>query len=366
MTTTTGVDWQAAVDLARLARWMDSHGLEAGAIDGARMLTGGTQNILVRFRRGAREFVLRRPPVQPRPEGNKTILREARVLAALASTEVPHARLIASCADSEVLGAPFYLMAPVEGFNASGMPLPPPHARDPAMRHRMGLAMVDALLSLGAVDPASVGLADFGRAEGFLERQVPRWRSQLEGYAVYEGWPGPQALPGVREVGDWLDAHRPAHFTPGILHGDFHLANVMFRLDGPEVAAVIDWELATLGDPLLDLGWLVATWPDRSGQGAGTISVTPWDGFAQAEELVEHYRGRSSRDLSAIDWYVVLASYKLGVLLEGSHARSCAGKAPRETGERHHASALRLLDTALARIAGRGAEAGFQNHQGAA
>jgi len=347
-------DWQAAVDPRRLAAWMDSQGLEEGEIRDARMLTGGTQNILVRFRRGAGDFVLRRPPVQPRPEGNKTILREARVLGALAKTAVPHARLIASCADSDVLGAPFYLMAPVEGFNASGSPLPSPHSRDPTLCRRMGFSMVDALLSLGAVDPASVGLADFGHVEGFLERQVPRWSAQLEGYRVYEHWPGPSTLPGVREVGDWLDAHRPPHFTPGVLHGDFHLANVMFRHDGPEVAAVIDWELATLGDPLLDLGWLVATWPDASGQGAGTIAVTPWDGFAQADDLVAYYRARSDRDLGAIDWYVVLASYKLGILLEGSHARSCAGKAPRETGERHHASALRLLDGAMARMSARG------------
>ena len=344
--------WQAAVDLERLARWMDAQGLETGEIEEARALTGGTQNILVRFRRGAREFVLRRPPLQPRLDGNKTILREARVLRALAATEVPHARLIAACDQHEVLGAPFYLMAPVAGFNASGTPLPALHASDPALRRRMGLAMVEALLSLGAVDHLAVGLADFGKTSGFLQRQVPRWRAQLEGYAAYAEWPGPKGLPGVAEVGAWLEAHRPEHFTPGILHGDFHLANVMFRHDGPEVAAVIDWELATVGDPLLDLGWLVATWPDASGQGAGTIHVSPWHGFVEGHELVAHYRARSPRDLSAIDWYVVLASFKLGILLEGSHARACAGLAPGGLGARHHASALRLFERALARMSG--------------
>jgi aminoglycoside phosphotransferase (APT) family kinase protein len=343
--------WQAAVDLTRLAQWMDRQGLESGAIEEAHALTGGTQNILVRFRRGTREFVLRRPPLQPRLDGNKTILREACVLGALATTSVPHARLIAACDDSEVLGAPFYLMAPVTGFNASGTPLPALHASDPAVRHRMGLSMVEALLCLSAVDPDAVGLGDFGKVTGFLQRQVPRWQSQLEGYAAYAEWPGPAGLPGVDEVGHWLEANRPASFTPGLLHGDFHLANVMFRPDSGEVAALIDWELSTLGDPLLDLGWLIATWPDASGQGAGTINVFPSDGFASTDELIAHYRSRSTRDLAAIDWYVVLAQYKLGILLEGSHARACAGKAPQMLGERHHASAQRLLHNALQRIA---------------
>jgi len=294
--------------------------------------------------------VLRRPPVQPRLDGDKTILREARVLAALARTAVPHARLIAACDDAGVLGAPFYLMAPVDGFNASGTPLPAPHASDPALRRRMGFAMVEALLSLSAVDHEAVGLADFGKAAGFLQRQVPRWRAQLEGYAAYAEWPGAEGLPGVDGVGDWLDAMRPAHFTPGILHGDYHLANVMFRPDAPEVAAIIDWELATIGDPLLDLGWLVATWPDASGQGAGTIRVSPSDGFAGTDELIAHYRASSPRDLGAIDWYVVLANYKLGVLLEGSYARACAGKSPAELGRQHHDSARRLMRNAADRI----------------
>lgn len=342
--------WQAAVDLQRLARWMDSQGLERGEIGEAKALTGGTQNILVRLRRGGREFVLRRPPLHARPQVHATIVREARVLGALAGTRVPHPGLIAACADAEVLGAPFYLMEPIDGFNPSGSPLPAPHAADPALRRRMGFAAVDALLRLGEVDPQAVGLADFGRPQGFLERQVPRWRAHLDSCHEHVGWPGPAALPGVDEVGRWLEARRPQAFTPGILHGDFHLSNMMFRPDGPEVAAIIDWELATLGDPLLDLGWLVATWPDASGQGAGTIRVSPWQGFPDAGELVARYRDFSARDLSALDWYVVLAGYKLGILLEVSHARSCAGKAPRDIGQKHHASAVRLLRQALERI----------------
>lgn len=343
-------DWQVAVDPQRLTGWMDAQGLGEGPLDGACLLTGGTQNILLRFERAGRGFVLRRPPLQPRPQANTTIAREARVLAALAGSAVPHPHLIASCTDTAVLGAAFYLMDPVEGFNPSGPHLPLPHADDPAMRHAMGLSAVDALLALGEIDPVSAGMSDFGKPAGFLQRQVPRWRGQLDGYSGLTAWPGAQGLPGVLALGDWLEAHRPADSTPGILHGDFHLSNLMFSRDGAAVAAVIDWELSTLGDPLLDLGWLVATWPDASGRGAGTIHVQPWAGFASADELLARYRARSRRDLSHIDWYIALAAYKLGILLEGSYARACAGQAPREVGDRHHDSARRLIGDALRRI----------------
>lgn len=342
--------WQRAVNLERLAQWMDTQALEHGPITHARLLTGGTQNVLLRFRRGAREFVLRRPPLNARPEVCATIAREARVLGALAGTTVPHPLLFASCAADQVLGAPFYLMAPIEGFNASATPLGDLHC-EPAIQQRMGYSMVDALLRLGEIDPQAVGLDGFGKPEGFLQRQVARWRGQLEHYRVHAGWPGPATLPGVEDVARWLDANRPEPSRTGVLHGDFHVANVMFRPDSAELAAVIDWELATLGDPLLDLAWLVATWPDANGQGAGTINVTPWRGFPSTADLIAYYRERSARDLAAIDWYVVLARFKLGILLEGSYARSCAGKSPASLGARHHASALRLMAQAKALIA---------------
>jgi len=344
----TASDWRAAVDPVRLGTWMDGQGLEQGEVSGFELLAGGTQNLIVRFRRGARSFVLRRPPVHPRPDGDKIMVREARVLKAIADSRVPHPRLIGACSDTSVLGATFYLMEPVDGFNPSGKPLPAPHASRPEWQRRMGFAMVDALLALGEIDPEQVGLADFGKPQNFLERQVPRWRAHLESYATLPGWPGPSSLVGIDELGRRLEATRPEQFTPGLLHGDFHLANVMFAHDAPELAAVIDWELATLGDPLLDLGWLVTTWPDSSGRGTGTIHVTPWEGFPTAEELVDRYRAGTTRDVSRIDWYVALASYKLAVLLEASHARACAGRAPREIGERHHASACLLVERGLA------------------
>ena len=335
-------DWQPLVDLDALAAWMDTQELGSGPVRDARLLAGGTQNLLLQFRRGNGDYVLRRPSRHPRLGANETMLREARVLAALAATPVRCPVFYAACPDPGVIGAAFYLMAPVHGVNASNG-LPPLHAGSPAIRRRMGEQMVDAILTLASVNPQQVGLADFGNSEGFLVRQVPRWRKQYEGYAACAGWPGPASLPDVQIVGDWLEAHRPAHFTPGLLHGDFHIANVMFRRDSGELAAIIDWELATLGDPLLDLGWLVATWPQPDGSHHRPHLVHPWAGFPSAQQLIDRYAHGSPRDLSAIAWYVVLACYKLGIVLEGTHARACAGLAPANVGEELHGAAVGLL-----------------------
>ncbi|HEY2751750.1 phosphotransferase family protein [Phenylobacterium sp.] len=338
--------WRGLVDLDRLAAWMDARGLERGPIEEAVRPPGGTQNILIRFRRASRWFMLRRPPLSPRFNGSETMRREARVLGALAPSEVPHPRLIAACPQEDVLGAAFYLMEPIEGFNPT-VGLPALHAGDPGVRRGMGLALVDGIAALGRVDHVAAGLADFGRAEGFLERQVGRWKKQLASYNEYEGWAGPGEIEGLDEVGAWLEAHRPQSFRPGIIHGDYHLANVLYRFDGPQLAAIVDWELTTIGDPLLDLGWLLATWPEDSGPEAGAVSVKPWDGFPSAAELVDRYADQTERDLSAIHWYGVLACYKLGIILEGTHARAAAGKAEVETGERLHAQTLGLFRRAL-------------------
>ena len=344
-------DWRALIDPQRLTAWMDTQGLEAGPIAQARLLTGGTQNLLLSFQRGAQRFVLRRPPAHPRQDGSETMRREARILAALGSTAVPHPRLIARCDDPAVLGAAFFLMAPIDGFTASGA-LPPAYAGQPVWQHQMGLAMVDALASLGQVDWQAVGLADLTRLDQYLARQPARWRATLDSYASYAGWPGPAGIRGLDEVQAWLETHRPAQFQPGIVHGDFHLGNLMFQHDAPQVAAIVDWELASIGEPLLDLGWLLATWPDAEGRSiTDSLQVQPHAGLATEAALMARYAERSGRDLGDLRWWAVLACYKLGVLLEGTHARACAGKAPRDTGERLHAATQRLFDRARERIA---------------
>lgn len=332
-------------DLARVADWMSGQGLGEGPLAGVTEITGGTQNIMLRFTRSGREYVFRRGPQHLRPVSNSVILRETRVLRALAGTDVPHAALIAVCADTAILGdAVFYLMEPVDGFNA-GAGLPALHAADAAVRHGMGLSMADAVARLGAVDHVAVGLGDFGKPEGFLDRQVPRWLSELESYTQFDNYPGPD-IGDVDSVATWLRDHQPSSFSPGIMHGDYHAANVMFSRTGPEVAAIVDWEMCTIGDPLLDLGWMLATWYRPGQEPVLPNELMTAGALASPAELVERYAQNTARDLSAIDWYTVLACFKLGVILEGTNARAGAGLAPREVGDILHTATVRLFERA--------------------
>lgn len=329
------------IDLAVLTAWMDDNGLGGGPLEGLELITGGTQNVLLRFTRADRTYVLRRPPVHKRANSDETMRREARVLSALAGSDVPHPGLIAAEADPDVLGACFYLMEPIDGFNPT-LGLPEPYQSDPAWRHEMGLSMADAIAELSMVDHVARGLGDLGKWDGWAERQVARWRKQLDGYSALEGYPGPD-LPGVDHVGEWLNANLPRNARPGIIHGDFHFANVLMRRDRPGLAAIVDWELATIGDPLLDLAHVLATWP---GHGGSAITLEG-HGLATRDEVIERYGQRTGRDLSELHWYRVLACYRLGLILEGTNARAFAGLAPKEIGDMLHAHTVALLEQAL-------------------
>lgn len=338
-------------DQDKIAAWMDAQGLGEGPLENIAEIGGGTQNIMIRFERAGRPYVFRRGPRHLRPISNKVILRETQVLAGLDQTDVPHPRLIAVCEDTDVLGdAVFYLMEPIDGFNA-GEGLPPLHAGDPKIQHAMGLSMADALARLGAVDHVAVGLADYGKPEGFLERQVPRWLSELESYSALENYPGPQ-IGDVDGVARWLDERRPTQWQPGIMHGDYHGANVMFSHTGPELVAIVDWEMSTIGDPLLDLGWMLATWRYPGQDTVLGQALMESEGLCTPDELVEQYARNTTRDLSNINWYAVLACFKLGIILEGSHARAGAGLAPKEIGDHLHTATLRLFERAEQLIEG--------------
>lgn len=333
------------MDVDAVRGWMDARGLGAGPLTNVQPIGGGTQNLMFRFARDGREYVLRRGPEHLRPASNTVIAREFRVLEALNGTDVPHPQLIATCDDESVLGdAVFYLMDPIDGFNAS-LELPDAAAGTPELRHQLGLALVDALATLGRVDHEAVGLADFGRPDGFLQRQVGRWLAELDRHLELPGYPEIE-LPHVREVAEWLDAHRPADWTPGLMHGDFHANNVMFSRTEPTVAAIVDWEMTTIGDPLLDLGWLCATWdlPGAPEEFAGPL--TRAGGLPTADELVARYAAQTTRSLEYLPWYVVLACFKLGIILEGSHARANSGLAPTDIGDRLHTTACALLERA--------------------
>lgn len=321
-----------------------------GPVVAIERLTGGSQNhIFLLTREDGTRVVLRRPPEHLRENSNETMLREARVLAALATTDVPHPAFHAACSDLDVIGVCFYVMAPVDGFTPVGA-LPGRYATDPEWRRALALDLVAGAAKLGMVDHEAVGLADFGKPDGWLERQVDRWRAQLDGYSALDGYDGPE-IPGVDRVGAWLDANRPPAAHIGIIHGDYHLANVLFAHDAPRLTAIVDWELSTLGDPLLDLGWILASWVDPDEPDRGLPLVQPSDGLPGHAELVDHYAAVSGRDISVMPWYFVLACYKLGILLEGTHARACAGRAPKATGDALHAMTLSLFARANRAIA---------------
>ncbi|QFU75779.1 phosphotransferase family protein [Halioglobus maricola] len=331
------------VDFDRLSDWMQAQGLPSeGAFENQRLLTGGTQNILLYFERGGRPFVLRRPPKHLRASSNKVMMREARILQALTGSGIPHPGYIAHCEDESILGAAFFLMEPVEGFNPStGMP--EPHRSDATIRRRMSECHMEALAKLGMLDYTSLGLDGFGKPEGFLQRQPARWRGELESFYELEGY-GDSPLPYQQEIYDWLENNIPAATTPGIIHGDAHMANTMTNNDNGELAALIDWEMSTIGDPLIDLGWVMATSDD--GDGFTTTNIEPADGFLSIAEMVAHYGKHSSRDLTSLQWYAVLACYKLGIILEGTHARACAGKADKAMGDHLHGLTLTLFNRA--------------------
>lgn len=336
---------QELIDLNALSDWMDTQGLEQGELKNARLLTGGTQNILMQFERGNTSYVLRRPPIHGRDNSNKTMQREAQVLAALAGSDVPHPGFIASCPETDVLGASFYLMKPIIGFNAING-LPEFHHSNSKVKHRMGLSYIESLAKLGAVDYKAVGLESFGKPDGYLKRQVPRWLAQLESYAKVEAWPGLDKTVGIDVIAKWLENNCPDTFIPGIIHGDAHIGNVMFANDSPEIAALIDWELATIGDPLIDLGWIMATWPEPDGKETLPLGGLDINGFPSIEELIKHYGENSTRDLRNISWYGVLGCFKLAIILEGTYVRYCAGKAPKNVAEMLHGTTLRLLERA--------------------
>ena len=322
-----------AIDADGFTAWADKvlPALGSGPLT-QKVLAGGSSNIVVRVERGGTPMIVRRPPKALRPDSLKVIAREARVLAALKNTSVPCPAFQAYCEDASVIGAPFYVMANVEGF--VGYPfdkLPPPYDRPGEHKRQMAFALTDALAELAKVDYRAAGLSDFGKPEGFLARQVDRWTSQLASYAESENYK-PRELPGLDYVIGWLSDNTPAMSPPGVLHGDYSFANAIFAYgEPPRVVAMIDWELATIGDPLLDLGLLL--YPFR-----GRNEKTPPAGYFDAsdfpfrDELAARWSERSGRRIENLAYYMVLIQFKMAVILERQHARVLNGKQSKELG----------------------------------
>ncbi|MEV7996592.1 phosphotransferase family protein [Streptomyces sp. NPDC086077] len=310
-------DHPPGLDPDRLRGLLDRErpGLVRGPLTG-RLIEGGRSNLTYAVSDGDSRWVVRRPPLGHVLATAHDMRREHRVISALGQTKVPVPRTLLLCEDEEVLGAPFYVMEFVPGtpYRTTDQlaPLGPERTRE------VVLSLVDTLVELHAVDPEEVGLGDFGRPEGFLDRQLRRWGKQLDASRNRD-------LTGIDELHAALGRALPTSPAPAVVHGDFRLDNVLVGA-GDTINAVLDWEMSTLGDPLTDLGLLVM-YSMPLGMPKSPVSTTAEaPGHPSPAELVERYAARSGRDVSAVAWYTAFAWFKLAVILEGIHYRYTLGQ----------------------------------------
>ena len=313
------------LDLAALRAWMDAHapGIFTGELS-ATLITGGKSNLTYSVGDGTHEYVVRRPPLGHVLATAHDMSREYKVMAALADTDVPVPRMHALCQDTDVIGSPFYVMEKVAGF-------PYNRAKDlevlgPERTRAITERMVDTLADLHAVDYAAVGLSEFGRPDGYLGRQLARWKKQLASSQSRE-------LAGMDELIEALDAKLPATSGATIVHGDFRLDNLLVDAlpdGGDRVTAVLDWEMSTLGDPLTDVAILLA-YQQMGEFSGGTNQAAVTDaplapGYLPRDEVIERYAAATGRDLSHLGFHLGLAFFKLAVILEGIHYRHAHGQ----------------------------------------
>jgi aminoglycoside phosphotransferase (APT) family kinase protein len=309
------------IDAARLSDWMDGAGLPGkGEPTHTRFLSGGTQNEIYEIRRGEQRCVIRIPPPEAPADRDKGILREWRIIEALDGTDVPHTAAVAMCPDSSVLGRPFYLMGFVDGWSPMDHKgWPEPFNTDVDTRAGLAYQLAEGIALLSKVDWRAKGLQDLGRPDGFHERQVERWTSFFDRIKGRE-------LDGMDVATGWLRTHRPLDFIPGLMHGDYQFANVMYFDGAPaRLAAIVDWEMGTVGDPKLDLAWMVQGWPeDTNAPQASAMSYVDLRGMPSREKLVAHYAHVSGRQVNDLDYYLILARWKLAIVLEQGFQRAGA------------------------------------------
>ena len=306
----------ASLDVATLDGWIGDRLPGAGSPLVAERLgtETGIANALFLLSRGEQHWVFRQPPAVKNDPSASDTLREWRLLTALEGTDVPHPRPLLVCDDAGVLGRPFLIMELVDGFTP-GYELPEPFASDGALRHALGLAYVDGCAALSRVDWQARGLEGLGKPDGFLERQVSRWLGQLDRYRT-------RSLPELDFLSRWLDDNRPSMSAPAILHGDYSPFNVMVAPEAPSrLAAIIDWDTGTIGDPLLDIGHLLARWTEPGEEPVIDVQAGGTEGYPTRAEMAARYAERTGRDLAALAYYEALALFKLAIILEGSYAR---------------------------------------------
>ena len=304
----------------RLAAYLEDRLSGEGPVDVERHAFGHS-NVTFFVTRGDLRYVLRRPPEGPLPPGTHDMRREYRVLEGLASSGVRAPRAVLLCEDEEVIGAPFYVMERADGVVIrEEMPATLDAAGD---RRRIGEELVDALVELHAVDPHAVGLGGLGKPDGFCARQVRRRREQLAMTVAHT-----RPRPDLEEVAAWLAENIPSSPPPAVVHGDYNLHNVAFAPAAPaRLVAIYDWELATIGDPLTDVGWMIATWREASDPESvlGDLAMTAQPGFLTRAQLAARYEQRSGRPFDHPTFYRVLALFRLAVALEGLYALHLLG-----------------------------------------
>jgi aminoglycoside phosphotransferase (APT) family kinase protein len=314
-------DFNGLLDQSALHDWMTQGGF--GPIDklSIERITGGASNVIFRIEAGDKQYALRRPPKVINDKTSDTILREIKLLKALGKSNVRHARLVAECEDASVIGVPFAMLEWVDGFTPMD-PLPAPFDKpDVTLRTGMAYELIDALATIANADWQEMGLEGFGKPDGFLERQVQRWTGQLERYRTRD-------IPFLDDVAAWLAANRPEMQRAALMHGDYQFINVMFAPTTPSrLAAVIDWESATIGDPLLDLGHLLSGWRDPAVTQHYFSPYIDWTAFPPRAELAARYAEKTGLSIENLDYYMALALFRLGIIMEGAYARHVSGAA---------------------------------------
>ena len=304
-----------------LERFLDEHGIGSGDLTISPVGDGHSNVTYVVERADGTEAVLRRPPRPPLPPSAHDVLREARVIGALDGRGVRVPSVLAVGDDESIIGAPFFVMQRVHGEVMSDS-LPEQFAR-PAERQAIGEELVDALVEMHAADWRAAGLEGFGKPQGYLERQLRRFGGLWEHNRTRE-------IEAVETVGEWLRANLPESGEATVVHGDYRLGNTMYASDPPaSLIAIFDWEMATIGDPLADLGYLCALWTQADDPSGGLREhlgkVTRQEGFPTREELVARYEERSGRSVADMRWYMTLAVWKSIVFMEGNYKRATSG-----------------------------------------
>ncbi len=332
--------------------FLDEHCLGSGGLRAQRIGEGGGSNFSFLLERddGSR-FVLRRPPRPPLPPTAHDVVRESRLQLALAPLGIRVPSIRAVCEDESLLGVPFYVMDYIDG-QVLTTELPPPLDGDPAARRRLADDLVDTLVEIHAADVATPALVAFARPGNYNERQVRRFAQLWEINQTRD-------LPTVVDVGTWLAANVPEQLPATVVHGDYRLGNMIVTRERPErVAAVLDWEMGTIGDPRADVGYLVATYSEPGGPSnpLGTSPVTATDGFPTRAELVERYAQQSGRDVEPLAWFEALALWKAAVFCEAIYGRYVRGELTEddERARRFETGVPSLAETAASVIQGRG------------